>query len=173
MAQEAIIIGQKSLEIHLEDYFLPQKLPMVSRSSTIRSTILTGYTLHIAPSSLENTLTRSNFYSLSKKYSCKVLLNEYTFNICCIEQALLEYLQVRSGGMGEIRILLRALERLDEIFRTDVFLEFCSMKYITSVNRLYQLCSEDTTPNITAACLRAIARYGNGGLFTKARANVR
>lgn len=159
------ISGQKSLEIHMKNYEVPEKIFIVNKE--INKRILIGgkeiIFKTISWKMNNGKIKKVNLYSKLSKYSVVKLVEWFELKVSWMELALLETALITDSEMWfDIGLINKVLKKYWKVLNKEYFHEIWKYKYIMSFNRLKEL-SKEIDQNLYTLFLDIIKQ--NGGLF--------
>ncbi|GAB0174759.1 MAG: hypothetical protein HHAS10_06380 [Candidatus Altimarinota bacterium] len=132
----AIIAHEKSMELHLKNYEIPETLVLYTRDSTKRVRV-GPYTFHFR--SLKSGLKSNakNMFRIFEKYSNEIKIENHTFHTLGIELSLLDVtsLKLQKKGIAE-DLILRFIKKYENSYNRDIFGEIIAHRYIRAMNRV-------------------------------------
>ncbi len=133
------ISGQKSLEFHLKDLGIPEKIFIVNRQLSKR--IQVGkYEIIFKTVSGKDEGKKINLYSKFSSYVKQVCIEWIELKISALEMALLESALIsESYEWPNTLLLIKAIKKYNTVFDYDLFRELGKYKYNMSYNRLKEL----------------------------------
>ncbi len=159
------ISGQKSLEIHLKNYEIPEKIFIVNRNINKRVKIWEREIIFKTISWKINNwkLKKINLFSEFSKYSMVKKIENIDFKISWLELALLETTLITDSGLWfDIGLINKVMKKYKQVLDRRIFYSIWKYKYIMSFNRLKEL-AKDIDIELYKVFLDIIKV--NGGLF--------
>ena len=156
------ISGLKSLEFHMKDYSLPERIYITNRS--LNKKIKIGqYEIIFKTLSGKHQGKKINLYQKFSRYSKELDISWVNIKVSWLELALLESALVWDMYEGiQIWLLTKTLKKYGKILDYSVFEEVGKYKYNMSVNRLKEL-TKTLDPELSQLFLSIIKK--NGGCF--------
>lgn len=155
---EYFISWKKSLEIHLKNYSIPEKLVIINRK--INKKVLIGNYLIIF-----KTITsgKVNLFQKLSKLTKIVEMEWIWFKISNLELALVETSVISDNIEGiDIELISKAIKKYGKFFILENFYTIWELKYIMAFNRLKEI-SKNLDEKLYQVFLDIIKK--NGGLF--------
>ena len=159
------ITGQKSLEIHMKNYEVPEKIFIVNRNINKRIKVWNKEIIFktISWKIHSWTIKKINLYSKLSQYSTIKNIEWIDLKVSGIELALLETTLITDSTLWfDIWLLVKVLKKYSTVLNKEYFYEIWKYKYIMSFNRLKEL-SKDIDEDLYELFLDIIKK--NGGLF--------
>jgi len=154
---QGIIIGSKALAFGLRDYSLPETISVAVPKEAAKLALLSEYKLVTQ----DVRTGKKSLFSLIKKYSSRVAIEDIQFMVTAPEHALLEALMTRTGvDVNDTALIERWLKKHASTLRESVFAEFIPYKYITATNRLKYLAVDMDIKPLYEMMVRLIDRSG-------------
>ena len=133
------ISGKKSLEFHLKDYSIPEKVVVVNRSINKKIKIW-DYQIVFKTIAWKVSGKKQNLYSRLSDFTTIKRIDNIEFKISSLELALVESALVSdSMEWVDFTLLNKAVKKYSEVLDIDVFYEIGKMKFIMSFNRLKEI----------------------------------
>ncbi len=155
---EYFISGKKSLEIHLKNYSIPEKLVIINRKIN-KKVFIWNYQI------IFKTITawKVNLFQKLSKLTKWVEIDWVNFKISNLELALVET-SVISDNIEwiDIELISKAIKKYAKFFETEHFYTIWELKYIMAFNRLKEI-SKHIDKNLYGVFLDIIKK--NGWLF--------
>ena len=139
------ISGQKSLEIHMKNYEIPEKLFIVNRNINKRIKIGTKEIIFKTISwKINNWKTKKiNLFSQLSKYSVLKKIENTELKISWLELALLETTLITDSNIWfDIGLINKVMNKYKWVLSREVFYDIWKYKYIMSFNRLKELAKD-------------------------------
>lgn len=158
----AIIWGDKALEFHLQNYWIPDTLLLYTRDTTKRVRLSDGREVHFRVLfSWEKTGKRNLFRLLTE--GSKVISTEQMIPYLALESALLDALSLRrhDTGVEEVNIL-RFLRNFHKHLSRDILGNLVKYRYIRAINRLRVLTRDNGYDELYKKTLDIIRDEGGG-----------
>lgn len=157
------ISGKKSLEIHLKNYEIPEKLFIMTRSTNKKVKIGDYEIIFKTISGKDSWWKKINLFSKFFEYCDVKTIEQREFKLSCLELSLLEAALVTDSEEGlDIQIINKALKKYKSVINYQILQDIGKYKYIMSFNRLKEL-SRQISPELSLECLDIIK--SNGWLF--------
>lgn len=156
------ISGKKSLEFHLKNYSIPEKIYIINRDIK-KKIIFWNYEIIFKTISGKQEGKTLNLYSKFSQFSA--LWNIWWVNLkfSNLELSLLETALVSdSYEWIQLALLNQAIKKYSKVLNSEVFYEIWKYKYIMSFNRLKEV-SRFIDGDLTKVFIDIIKK--NGGLF--------
>lgn len=152
----------KSLQFHMKDYSLPEKIYIVNRS--LNKKIKVGeYEIIFKTLSWKYQWKKINLFSKFSVFSKEVNISEINLKISGLELSLLEGSLVEDMyAWVQTDILVKAIKKYGKVLKKEVFYEIGKYKYNMSFNRLKEL-SKHVNTDLYEVFLDIIKK--NGGCF--------
>ena len=162
------ISGKKSLEFHMRDYSIPEKIFIINRSLNKKIKIWV-YEIIFKTISWNQHGKKINLYNYTSQYSKEIQLDSIVLKISSLELALLEASLIwGSYGWVEVELITKALKKYSSILDHNTFKDIAPFKYIMSFNRLKEL-SKSSHPDLYKLFLDIIKTNGNLFIWEWAR----
>lgn len=158
VGSEYFISWKKSLEIHLKDYSIPEKIVIINRNIN-KKVFIWSYCI------IFKTIfsKKVNLYSKLSKLTKSVEVEWVNFKISNLELALLETSVISDNIEGiDIEILSKAIKKYGKFFILENFYAIWELKYIMAFNRLKEI-SKNLDEKLYQVFLDIIKK--NWGLF--------
>jgi len=156
------ISGKKSLEFHLKDYSIPEKVVVVNRSINKKIKIW-DYQIVFKTISGKVSGKKQNLYSRLSDFVVLRSIEGLEFKLSSLELALVESALVSDSFEGvDFSLLNKAVKKYAKVLDTDIFYEIGKMKFIMSFNRLKEI-AKHIDRDLYEVFLDIIKK--NGGLF--------
>ncbi|MDD5769738.1 MAG: hypothetical protein PHE25_02120 [Candidatus Gracilibacteria bacterium] len=158
VGSEYFISGKKSLQIHLKDFMVPDKLIIINRK--INKKVLIGnYQIIFKTISAGKT----NLFSKLSKLTKSLNIDSLSFRFSNLELALIETSVISDNIEGlDINLISKAIKKYAKYFEVRNFYLIGELKYIMAFNRLKEL-SKNIDKDLYGVFLDIIKK--NGGLF--------
>ncbi len=157
--------GIKSLEMHLKNYEIPDKVFVVNRKSNKRVKIWKREIVFktISWKKLDWKNKKINLYSMFSRFSVKKNIEWIQLRISGLELSLLESALISDAEWGfDIWLIIKVLKKYSQVLDTKILYRIWEYKYIMSFNRLKEL-SKEIDWDLYVVFLDIIKK--NGGLF--------
>ena len=156
------ISGKKSLEFHLRDYSIPEKITIVNRN--LNKKIKIGdYTIIFKTTSGKVDGKKQNLYAKLSQFVIKKKIEDIELKISSLELSLVEAALVSDSHEGlDFSLLNKAVKKYSGVLDAEAFHEIGKMKFIMSFNRLKEI-SKNIDTDLYEVFLDIIKK--NGGLF--------
>jgi len=129
----------KSLQFHMKDFSIPEKIQIITRSTSKKIT-LWNYEIIFKTLSWKYQWKKLNLYTKFLEYSKTIEIENTDFKISGLELSLLESALVSDiYEWLDISILVKAIKKYGNIFDTAIFREVWKYKYNMSCNRLKEI----------------------------------
>ncbi len=156
------ISGLKSLQFHMKDYSLPERIYVMNRSLSKKIKV-GNYEIIFKTLSGKYQEKKINLFQKFSVYSKDVSVSWIKLKVSGLELALLESaLVVDMYEWLDIDMLTRVIKKYGKVLDYGVFEEVGKYKYNMSVNRLKEL-TRTLDPNLSQLFLSIIKK--NGGCF--------
>jgi hypothetical protein len=162
------ISGKKSLEFHMRDYSIPEKIFIINRNVNKKVKIW-AYEIIFKTISWNEHGKKINLYSHLSKYNKEIQIDTIVFKTSDLELALLEASLIwESYGWVEVWLITKAIKKYWGVLDHDIFKDIAQYKYIMSFNRLKEL-SKSSYPDLYTLFLEIIKKNGNLFIWEWAR----
>jgi hypothetical protein len=133
------ISGLKSLQFHMKDFSVPEKIYIITRS--LNKKIKVGnYQIIFKTLSWKYQWKKLNLFSKFSAYNKLITINEIEFKTSWLELSLLESALVSDMyEWVDISILIKTIKKYWSVFESDIFHEIGKYKYNMSFNRLKEV----------------------------------
>ncbi len=156
------IIWQKSLEIHLKNYSISEKLYILTRNLDKKIKIWNKEIIFKTISGKSEN-KKINLFSKIYKNSQNKSFENIEIKVTSLEHAILETaLMQENYGWVSVELLTQAIKKYSTILDDEIFKELGKYKYIMSFNRLKEI-SKSLDTDFSQLCLQIIKQ--NGWLF--------
>lgn len=156
------ISWKKSLEIHLKNYAIPEKIIIVNRTIN-KKIFIWNYCIIFKTLTKKTDNKDINLYSKLSKLTKVVSINDVNFKISNLELALIESALISDNIEGiDIEILSKTIKKYGKFFVTENFYTIWELKFIMAFNRLKEI-SKNIDKNLYLIFLDIIKK--NWGLF--------
>ncbi len=133
------ISGQKSLEFHLKDYSVANRVYIINRSLTKKIKLL-DYEIIFKTIKWKDMWKSINLFSKMQENIVTKDIEWIELKLSCIELALLESAVVwDSNNWVDFSLLNKAIKKYSSVFDISVFYKIGKYKYIMSFNRLKEI----------------------------------
>jgi len=133
------ISWQKSLEIHLRDYSVSDKIFIINRNIN-KKIKLWSYEIIFKTISWKIEWKKINLYSKMQDYITYKHIEELDFKTSCLELSLVESALIWNSDTGvDFTILNKAIKKYSWVFNKDIFYSIWKYKFIMSFNRLKEI----------------------------------
>lgn len=154
------ISWKKSLEIHMRDYSLPEKIYICNRTVNKKIKIWT-YEIVFKTIGGKEYGKKINLYAKFCHYNKIFKIEWIDFKIAGLELALLEWTLIwENYNWVDVQILTKCIKKYKTVLDEDIFREIAKYKYIMSFNRLKEL-SKHIDESLYLVFLDIIKRNGN------------
>ncbi|MCP4522746.1 MAG: hypothetical protein GY828_00845 [Candidatus Gracilibacteria bacterium] len=156
------IAGKKSLEMHMKDFSIPEKVTIITRN--LNKKIKVGaYHIIFKTISGKDSGKKINLFSRIFSSITEKNLEGISFKITGLEISLLEASLMQEVYQGiPLDLLVRVIKKYQNNFDQTIFQEIGKYKYIMSMNRLKEI-SKPLNKELYSVFLDVIKK--NGGLF--------
>ncbi len=161
VGSEYFIAWKKSLEFHMKNYEIPEKIVVINRSVN-KKVMIGNYTIIFKTSQTTLSQKKINLFARLKKHSISTEIYGVLFRIAWLELALFEAALMDREEWVDVTLLNKAVKKYASYFRVEVFYELWELKYIMSLNRLKEL-SKPISLKLSQVFLDIIKK--NWGLF--------
>lgn len=159
---EYYISWNKALEIHLKNFWIPEKITVVNRNIS-KKVMIWNYEVIFKKISGSTKTKKENLYSRFSKMTTTVTIDDIWFKISNLELALLESCTIWDNEIWvDILLVNKALKKYSKFFNIDNFYYISEYKYNLAVNRLKEL-SKNIDIKLYNIFLDIIKK--NGGVF--------
>jgi hypothetical protein len=156
------ISWNKSLEVHMKDFSIPDKIYIINRSINKKIKIWKKEII-FKTLSWNNEERKINLYSKFSHYIKIIRIDGIDFKFSGLELSLIESALVSDNQQGiNLSLLIKAIKKYKTVFDYDIFYEVGKYKYNMAFNRLKEISRTIDTP-LYQVCLEVIKR--NGGCF--------
>lgn len=157
-----LIGGRKSLELHLKDMSIPEKIYIITRN-TNKKIKVGNYEIIFKTLSGKSQGKKLNLYTLLAKNTSEIEYEGVSFKVANLELALFEAALVWDPyEWVDITLLVKALKKYQSVLNADIFYELGAYKYNMSVNRLKEI-AKPLSPDLYRVFLDIIKQ--NWGCF--------
>ena len=133
------ISGNKSLEFHLKDYSIPEKVVIVNRNLNKKIKIW-EYQIIFKTISGKVSGKKQNLYARLSEFVVLRNIEDIELKLSSLELALVESALVSDSlGWLDFNLLNKAVKKYAKVLDTDIFYEIGKMKFIMSFNRLKEI----------------------------------
>ena len=154
------ISWKKSLEFHMRDYSIPEKIFIINRSLNKKVKIW-AYEIVFKTISGNEHGKKINLYTHLSQCTKEIAIDTISFKVSGLELALLEASLIwESYWWVEVSLITRALKKYSRILNPEIFKDIAKYKYIMSFNRLKEL-SKSSHPDLYKLFLDIIKTNGN------------
>lgn len=135
VGSEYFISGKKSLEIHLKNFSIPEKIIIVNRKLN-KKVLIWNYQIIFKTVSA----WKVNLFQKLSKLTKTVSIEWVNFKISNLELALIETSLISdSFEWIDIELLSKAIKKYGKFFQTEYFYTIWELKYIMAFNRLKEI----------------------------------
>lgn len=157
---EYFISGTKSLEFHLKNFSIPERIYIVTRWLN-KKVVVGNYEIVFKTISWKYQWKKINLFSKLCNFSKTIHVDDVMLKTSCLELALVESALVSDvEGWLQFDILNKAIKKYGKVFDTDIFYEIGKYKYAMSFNRLKEI-SRSINIELYEVFLDIIKRNGN------------
>lgn len=129
----------KSLQFHMKDFSIPEKLYIITRSLSKKIKVW-NYEIIFKTLSWKTQWKKINLYAKFSEYHKIINTGEIEFKTSWLELALLESALVTDMyEWVDISLLIKAIKKYGSVFNKDIFREVGEYKYNMSYNRLKEI----------------------------------
>ena len=132
------ISWKKSLEIWLKNFEVPEKVFIVNRNLN-KKIKFWNYEIIFKTISWNINNKKTNIYSKLSEYIEIKIIEWIDIKISNLELALVESALIDDSNGIPLELLNKAIKKYSKVFKTDIFYEVWSLKFIMSFNRLKEL----------------------------------
>jgi len=133
------ISGQKSLEFHLKDYSVSEKIFIVNRNLSKKIKIW-SYEIIFKTISWKADRKKINLYSKMQEFVVLKSIEELDFKVSCLELSLVESALVWNSNIWlDFSILNKTIKKYSWVFDRKIFYKIWKYKFIMSFNRLKEI----------------------------------
>jgi hypothetical protein len=129
---------KKSLQIHLKDFSLPEKIVIINRD-TDKKIMIGDYTIVFKTIAWKIEKKKINLYSKLEPYIENTLLDGISFKVANLELSLLEWATISDNDGVDVALLNKAIKKYSTTLEKSIFVELARYKYIMSINRLKEI----------------------------------
>lgn len=167
VGRDGIIGGEKSLELLMMDYSIPEQLIVYTRDTAKRVTISPQHEILFRTMITGEKQGRTNAYGVLKKQALSRDIQKEAFTILGYEAALLDTLTIHDhdDGIGEW-LVLKFLRRYESKIERGALGILVSIRYIRAINRLRSLSKSHEYTRLYDLCLDVIKKEGGGCFVT-------
>lgn len=152
----------KSLEFHMKDYSLPERIYIINRNVN-KKIIVGNYEIIFKTLSWKYQWKKINLFSKFSKYAKEIEIEWVSLKLSWLELALVESALVSDMYEGvDMNILMKAIKKYGSVMGKDIFDEIGKYKYNMSFNRLKEI-SKTINPDLYKIFLEIIK--SNGACF--------
>lgn len=157
---EYYIAGWKSLEFHLKDFSVPEKIYIVNRTLSKKIKVW-GYEIIFKTLAGKYQGKKINLYNKLTPMVKSVCVEDVSLKIACLELALLEAALVSDSENGlSFDILNKTIKKYGKVLETEKFYEIGKYKYAMSFNRLKEI-AKPINYELSQVFLDVIKKNGN------------
>ncbi len=133
------ISSKKSLEFHLKNYEVPEKILIINRNLN-KKILVWSYQIIFKTISWKKDSKKVNFYNFFSNYIVNKEIDSINFKLSCLELALLETSVVSNWEEWlALDLLSKTVKKYSKVFDNSIFYEIAKYKYIMSFNRLKEI----------------------------------
>ncbi len=156
------ISGIKSLELHMKDYSIPEKIYVINKELN-KKIFVWNYEIHFKTLTWKYQWKSIPLYRKFSRFTREIIYDDITLKISCLELALLESALVSDSYEGiNVGLLVKAIKKYKTVLDHDTFREIGKYKYNMSCNRLKEI-SRTLDTSLYHLFLEIIKQ--NGGCF--------
>ena len=160
VGSEYYISGIKSLQFHLKDFSVPEKIYVMTRS-TEKKVKVGDYEIIFKTVTGKYQWKKINLFQRFLKLSSRVVVDAIELKISSLELALLESALVSDSELGlQFDILNKTLKKYGKVLKKEVFYEIGKYKYGMSFNRLKEI-AKPIDKELYEVFLDVIKKNGN------------
>lgn len=135
VGSEYFISGKKSLEIHLKNFSIPDKIIIVNRKLN-KKIFIWNYQIIFKTISA----WKVNLFQKLSKFTKTVSIDGVNFKISNLELSLIETSLISDSLEGvDIELISKAIKKYGKFFQTEYFYAIWELKYIMAFNRLKEI----------------------------------
>jgi len=133
------ISWQKSLEFHLKDYSVPEKIFIINRKISKKIKIW-SYEIIFKTISWKIEWKKINLYSKMQEFVVLKHIEDIDFKISCLELSLVESSLISNINIGvDFSLLNKTIKKYSKVLDKEKFYEIGKYKFIMSFNRLKEI----------------------------------
>lgn len=133
------ISGLKSLQLHMKDLSIPEKIYIINRNLTKKIKVW-AYEIIFKTLSWKQQWKKINLYSKFSLYSKNIAIEGIEFKTSWLELSLIESALVADMyEWVDVSILIKAIKKYGKVLDREVFREIGKYKYNMSYNRLKEI----------------------------------
>ncbi len=134
------ISGRKSLEFHMKNLEIPEKIFIVNRSLNKKIKIWNQEIIFKTISWNDNNWKKINLFSRFQNFTITKEINNLEFKLSILELSLVESALVNDLDLWiPIELLSKAIKKYSKVMNKDIFYEIGKYKFIMSFNRLKEI----------------------------------
>ncbi len=153
----------QSLQYHLRNYEIPDKIFVVNRSMKKRVLMWKREIIFktISGNKHDGTRNQINLYNILSKYTLSREIDGVMIRCSWLELSLLESgLVTDTEEWLDVWLITKGIKKYSSVFSEEIFEEIGKYKYIMSFNRLKEI-SKTLDPQFSKLCLEVIKKNGN------------
>lgn len=152
----------KSLELHMKNFEVPDKIIVINRSLN-KKVMIWNYTIIFKTIWANYKGKKINLYSKLSKFTTILSYNNLSFRVSSLELSIVESAIISDSENGlNVGLLTKAIKKYSKVLNYDDFREIWKLKFIMSFNRLKEL-SKNIDKPLSNLFLDIIKK--NGWLF--------
>ncbi len=157
-----VVGGEKAIELHLQNYSIPEVLILYTRDTSLRIKLTDGREVHFRTLVSGPKTSKKNLWRTIVDHAITLDTPE-KIQVCGYELALLESLSLRRHDMGiEEANIVRFLRSFAPQLHRDVLGNLTRLRYIRPLNRLRVLARDLGYTSLYAMTLEIIRDEGGG-----------
>lgn len=162
-----LIASEKSLELHMQNFSIPETLIIYTRDVSARVRIFGGREIHFRTLHSGEKTKKINLFRIFQASRESVFFGNISLSVISREASLLDALSLRQHDAGiEEGSVLRFLRQHEKKLRKEIFSELVKYRYIRAVNRLRQIARDNGYENLYEMTKELIRNEG-GGCFLR------
>ncbi len=161
--KEWMIGGEKSLELAMMDYSLPESLIIYTKDINKKVVLSPKHEILFRTMATGEKHGRTNAFTILKKQSQNILLKKENFTTLGLEASLLDTLTIHDHeeGIGEA-LVLKFLKRYEGKLERGNFGILVAIRYIRAMNRLREIAKNHGYERLYEISLDVIKKEGGG-----------
>ncbi|MFK7780425.1 MAG: hypothetical protein QM490_04820 [Candidatus Gracilibacteria bacterium] len=157
------ISGRKSLEFHMKNFEIPEKIFIVNRSLNKKIKIGNLEIIFKTISGTDIYGKKINLFSKMSEFIVSKKIENLGFKLSCLELSLIEAALVNDTELGiPVELLSKSIKKYGEVMNKDIFYKIGKYKFVMSFNRLKEI-AKHINKDMYEVFLDIIKK--NGGLF--------